>query len=201
MGMDEKPPIGRQQYLAGVVLLISALLLGAVVFFGMGTRGEAGSPESNATKAPVNLTAKAPGANRSIGAPAQNATAKAKENATAQPGNSTQPAAGNDSQPPAAKEVTVDFMYADWCPHCQAMKPVVAKIASDLPSDRFAVNYYSEADANAGKYAATMFAKYGIRSYPTFVINGNDRKEGEMTERDFLAWVCSKFSSPKPELC
>ena len=95
----------------------------------------------------------------------------------------------------------MDFLYADWCPHCQAMKPIVARIASQLPADRFAVNYYSEADANAGKEAAAMFAKYGLQSYPTFVINGNDQKVGEMPESEFLAWVCSKFSPPKPSGC
>jgi thiol-disulfide isomerase/thioredoxin len=197
MGHTLTPPIGKQLYLIGIVIVFTALLLGAVAFFGMnGAKEETGGFDAlNATggEAGTNLAAEnSPGTNGSANQAGQNVQA-APENASAQSANNTQPS--------AAKEVTVDFLYADWCPHCQNMKPVVARIAAELPPDRFAVNYYSEADANAGKEAAAVFAKYGLRSYPTFVINGDDQRVGEMAESDFLAWACSKFSAPKPQAC
>jgi thiol-disulfide isomerase/thioredoxin len=59
------------------------------------------------------------------------------------------------------KEVTMDFLYADWCAHCQKMKPIVEKLVAELPSDRFQVNYWSDADYQAGKPGTVaVFDKY-----------------------------------------
>jgi thiol-disulfide isomerase/thioredoxin len=115
-------------------------------------------------------------------------------------GNNSTAQGGAPSQAPE-KEVTLDFLYADWCGHCQKMKPIVAALEKQLPKDRFAVNYWSEADAKAGKEAASVFAKYSLKGYPTFVINGDDKREGEMPQANFEAWVCAQFSSPLPEGC
>ena len=103
-----------------------------------------------------------------------------------------------------AKEVTVDFLYADWCVHCQAMKPIVARAEAAFPKDRFEVRYWNEASRSNATVAA-VYAAYTEKGYftgfPTFVANGNDPRVGEMPEVAFKAWVCSKFSAPKPNGC
>ena len=103
-----------------------------------------------------------------------------------------------------AKEVTIDFLYADWCPHCQIMKPIVANLEAALPKDRFEVRYWNEASRNDAAVAAvyeTYTEKGYFKGYPTFVANGNDFNAGEMSEAALKSWVCSKFSSPKPTAC
>jgi thiol-disulfide isomerase/thioredoxin len=104
------------------------------------------------------------------------------------------------------KEVTMDFLYADWCAHCQKMKPIVEKLVAELPSDRFQVNYWSDADYQAGKPGTVaVFDKYSnngmFLGYPTFVINGAVNASGEIDEAQFKSWVCSQFTSPAPSAC
>ena len=98
----------------------------------------------------------------------------------------------------------IDFLYADWCGHCQNMKPIVAKLESTLPKDRFEVRYWNEASRSDAAVSA-IYAAYTSNGYfkgfPTFVANGNDPNVGEMTEAAFKSWVCSKFSTPKPTGC
>ena len=102
---------------------------------------------------------------------------------------------------PGDKEVVLEFMYATWCPHCAAMKPIVAKLKTELPAERFAVSYLEEKDP----LAQAAYAKYKANGYfdgfPTFVLNGNDPRVGEMGEAEFNSWVCSKFKDPKPVSC
>jgi thiol-disulfide isomerase/thioredoxin len=116
------------------------------------------------------------------------------------------PQAAGPNIPSATKEVTVDFLYADWCPHCQNMKPIVEKMIAEFPSDRFAVRYWSEADGQSKPEASAVYAKYSqegyFTGYPTFVINnGKSYTAGEMSEADFRAYLCSQFGSPKPSNC
>jgi thiol-disulfide isomerase/thioredoxin len=103
-------------------------------------------------------------------------------------------------------EVTVDFLYADWCPHCQNMKPIVAKMIAEFPSDRFEVRYWSEDDGKSKPAASAIYKKYSqegvFTGYPTFVVNGGkDYRAGEMAEQNFRAWLCYQFSEPKPSNC
>ncbi|MFA6907830.1 MAG: thioredoxin family protein, partial [Candidatus Micrarchaeia archaeon] len=117
-------------------------------------------------------------------------------------------AAGANAQaafPAPAKEVTIDFLYADWCPYCQGMKPIVARLEAAMPAGRFEVRYWNyEGRGNAT--TAAVYAEYGSRGYfagsvPTFVANGNDSKVGSISESDLRSWACSKFSLPKPQGC
>lgn len=107
--------------------------------------------------------------------------------------------------PAIETEVTMDFLYSDACVHCQRMKPYVAALEKELPQDRFAVRYWSEDDYRAGGQAAEVYGTYEAMGffpgYPTFVINGDDYRAGEMPEAQFREWVCSKFSAPKPQAC
>jgi len=103
------------------------------------------------------------------------------------------------------KEVTLDFLNADWCPHCQKMKPYVLDLMNTLPSDRFLVKSWNEKNIQTDPDTATVYNQYTdngfFTGYPTFVINGNDSRVGEMTQSDLKAWVCSKFAKPVPQAC
>ncbi len=102
------------------------------------------------------------------------------------------------------KEVTLDFLHADWCPHCQRMKPIVAKIAAEMPPDRFVLRAWNEKDRTTDADTATIYNNYTALGYfqgfPTFVI-GNDYRVGEIPENELKAWICSKFKAPVPDAC
>lgn len=179
----------RAEYVIGIVIIIAALMVSLSMYMG------ASGISQSVNRLAIAAAAAAP-------VPAQ---------ATVQPGGAAAgtPPAGAGAQasgvPPATKEVTIDFLYADWCPHCQKMKPYVAALEQSLPADRFEVRYWSEDDYKAGGQAADVYAAYEaagyFSGYPTFVINGNDAKAGSMEEAVFKAWVCGKFASPKPAGC
>jgi len=206
MDQVEKSGFDRSQYLIGIVIICAALVLGATVYYGAGSaKGTVGnlSAALNSTN-PLQSSMPAPAGG------AGNGTAQANGSVATGSGGEAQVPLGSPSQPgnataqPARKEVTIDFLYADWCPHCQRMKPIVAALAARLPSDRFEVRYWNEANKGnatvAGVYA-DYTAKGYFQGYPTFVANWEDYRVGEMPESDFTAWVCSKFSSPKPTGC
>lgn len=201
MEQAEKTGFDRAQYLIGIVIICAALVLGAAVYQGAGSaKGTVGnlSAALNATNPlqPPNTT--------------QAANATAQANGSAVTGEAQQ-AAGSQQQAGSAagnatahKEVTVDFLYADWCPHCQRMKPVVAAFAAKMPQDRFELRYWNDADRGKADVAA-VYDDYSSKGYfqafPTFVANWEDYRVGEMQAADFAAWVCSKFSAPKPAGC
>jgi thiol-disulfide isomerase/thioredoxin len=117
-----------------------------------------------------------------------------------------QQAAAQQGAPAAqGKEVVLEFLYADWCSHCAKMKPIVESLGKKLPADRFELRAYNEAERENSTAVAAVYDRYSangfFEGFPTFVLNGNDYKAGEMTEANFKAWVCSKFSSPKPQGC
>jgi len=182
----------RAQYLIGIVILCVAVLLGATAYFGA----------NKAMGVTANLSA-AINATSGAGLPALGALPnKSAGNGTAAL-NAT--AAGNATQAAARKEVTIDFLYADWCGHCQNMKPRVASVASQLPAGRLEVRYWNEADRGSNPDVAAVYSDHAAKGYfkafPTFVANWDDYRVGEMPEQDFKAWVCSKFSAPKPSGC
>ena len=61
----------------------------------------------------------------------------------------------------ADKLVLVDF-FATWCPPCQAMKPLIAKIAQEQ-SEKVKVGILN-VDENP-----VIAGKYGVQSIPTFI--------------------------------
>ncbi|HQT44607.1 MAG TPA: thioredoxin domain-containing protein [Candidatus Micrarchaeota archaeon] len=108
---------------------------------------------------------------------------------------------GNLSQ---TREVTLDFLHADWCPHCQNMKPIVARLIDTMPKDRFLVRAWNEKDQSTNPEVQTIYNNYTslgyFQGFPTFVI-GNDYRVGEVPESEMKAWVCSKFKAPLPDAC
>lgn len=194
--MDQagKPGFDRSQLLIGIVIICVAAILGATVFFGANSAKDTVGDLNEAIDATAGLKATVPALNGSA------ATGTGVTAANAQPNSSTGSAT---AQPTASqKEVVVDFLYADWCQHCQNMKPRVANVIAQLPADRFQVRHYNDADRGNAAVAA-VYANYmakGMTGFPTFVANG-EMRAGELPEAEFKAWLCSKFSSPKPAGC
>ncbi|MBD5209861.1 MAG: thioredoxin family protein [Bacteroidales bacterium] len=71
-----------------------------------------------------------------------------------------------------AKPVLVEF-YADWCPHCKAMMPIVAELKKETADKAVVVQI--EGDENAD-----IMNKYHVRSYPTWILF----KDGQEAWRD-----------------
>ena len=203
MDQSEKSGFDRAKYLIGFVILAAAVLLGITAYFGansardtVGTLGTAleGAGAGNFPAIPLSGTAEEP---------------QAVNSSYVAPNGSVATGTGGEAQVPQAsatkaKEVTIDFLYADWCSHCQAMKPIVARLETSLPKDRFEVRYWNEAsrtDATVAAIYTTYTNKGYFTGFPTFVANGDDPKIGSMSETSFKSWVCSKFSSPKPAGC
>ena len=69
------------------------------------------------------------------------------------------------------KTILVDF-WAEWCPPCKAMLPIVEKIAESVDDSVKIIKVNVE-------QAPNISSKYGIYSIPTFLIF----KQGEETER------------------
>ena len=197
MKQSKTSGLDRAKYLVGFVILAAVVLLGISVYFGTNNSRNTANGIDNAIGNAVegNFPAVKP-LNGSASQQAQNPASN----------DSVATGAGGDAQatPTQAKEVTIDFLYADWCGHCQAMKPIVAKLESELPKDRFEVRYWNEASRGDAKVAAiyTAYTNKGYFSgFPTFVANENDPQVGSMPEASFRAWVCSKFAAPKPPGC
>lgn len=70
------------------------------------------------------------------------------------------------------KPVLVEF-YADWCPHCKAMMPVMEELKKETGYE--AVIIQVEGDQNPD-----IMEKYHVRSYPTFILF----KDGQEAWRD-----------------
>lgn len=85
----------------------------------------------------------------------------------------------------SAPVVLVEF-YADWCPHCQRMMPVVREAAGEL-GGRCKV-YQFEIDANR-----ELAEENEVESIPTFIIyrDGQEqwRYSGELTLRQLVGQV------------
>ena len=194
----EKSGSDRAKYLIGFVVLLAVVLIGISAYFG--ANGAKGTMKGADSALAGTTLANAPALNRTAG------LAQTQQNNSSAIAGEAQPPAVQPNAPSAApKEVTIDFLYADWCGHCQTMKPIVAKYESLHPKDRFEVRYWNEAKRSSNTTVSGTYATYTGKGYftgfPTFVANGNDPMVGSMPDETFRSWVCGKFSSPKPEVC
>lgn len=171
--------IEKGEYVIGIAIILAALLVSATAYFSMNSLQKAIANVKVSSQVQATVPSQ------------QVASAQAQSNLPA-------------SLTPT-KEVTMDFLYADWCSHCAAMKPIVAKLEQDLPPDRFAIRRWRDEDRQSNGGVSSVFDFYTQKGafvgFPTFVINGEASKAGEMPESAFRAWVCSQFSSPKPSAC
>jgi thiol-disulfide isomerase/thioredoxin len=122
----------RPEYLIGASIALAAIMICVAVYMGAG--------------------------NIASGVGALDSTVAQGGNPPQQPPAQQQPGSQDIDLP--TKEVVVDFLYADWCPHCQNMKPIVAKMVSEFPQDRFEVRYWSEADGQSKPEASAIYSKY-----------------------------------------
>ncbi len=85
----------------------------------------------------------------------------------------------------SSKTVLVEF-YADWCPHCQRMMPIVEQVKELLEGK--ANVYQFEIDRNR-----ELADENGVQSIPTFIVykDGKEmwRQSGEMEGNMLLAKV------------
>jgi len=195
----------EKRYPFGSFIIIGAILIAAAFFVFSGLFAQDGQKERIVISGlPPDIAEKAALAQKNAG--------EDLPKTTAQPANQGVPANNTLSEPPKtvnpspiSKEVTIDFLYADWCGYCSKMKPIVEKVASEMPQDRFEVRYWNEKGRGANSTVAGIYALYRqqgyFKGYPSFVANGNSSAVGAQSEPDFRAWVCSHFSPPKPEAC
>lgn len=82
--------------------------------------------------------------------------------------------------------ITVIDFYADWCGPCQAMKPILEKVASEM-SDKVILE---KVNVDLDQQRA---AQFGIMSIPTLVIMKDgkevDRKMGLQFEPMLKQWL------------
>lgn len=65
---------------------------------------------------------------------------------------------------------TLAEFYADWCPHCQKMMPIVAALKREIGDKAYIIQI--EGDQNPD-----LMKKYHVDSYPTWIIF-EDGQEG-----------------------
>ena len=84
----------------------------------------------------------------------------------------------NDTRP-----TLVEF-YADWCPHCQAMMPVVAELRERV-GDRAQIIQIE------GEEHEELMRDFGVESFPTWILLKDGREEwrdsGEMPLDDLAS--------------
>jgi|GEM_PF-2799425 thioredoxin 1 len=84
--------------------------------------------------------------------------------------------------------VVVTF-FADWCPSCNAMHPVVAEVAQELKDIQFV-------EVNVDEFAEVANT-YGIQAIPTFIFFNKgtlvDRATGFMNKEQFVEVVKKQF--------
>lgn len=85
--------------------------------------------------------------------------------------------------------VLIEF-YADWCPHCRRMMPVVAQLRDEIGDAAEIVQI-------EGDQHPDIMQKFGVDGYPTFILVKDGRQlwrdSGEMSLGD-LASVIRKYA-------
>jgi len=75
---------------------------------------------------------------------------------------------------------TFTLYYADWCPHCKAVKPA---FQSWMSTQTVVTAQMYEADKDAAKVQAA-----GVKGFPTFVLKKADGTTVECNARDADGW-------------
>jgi thiol-disulfide isomerase/thioredoxin len=91
----------------------------------------------------------------------------------------------------AAGANTLTLYYADWCPHCKAVKPVFETLKSESPlkvKGKMVFIEMAEADKDAEKIKAA-----GIKGFPTIKLQNESGSitefDGERTDAGIRSWL------------
>jgi thiol-disulfide isomerase/thioredoxin len=86
---------------------------------------------------------------------------------------------------------TLTLYYADWCPHCKAVKPVFQSLKSESPlkvKGKMVFIEMAEADKNADQIKAA-----GIKGFPTIKLKDESGSmtefDGERTDAGIRSWL------------
>lgn len=98
-------------------------------------------------------------------------------------------------------EIVVGMLYADWCPHCQTVKPEWETLRTMLPPN-YEVIKIEEQDPNKTNIISRIEERMNgnhieNRGYPTiFKVNGNraDYYEGERTAELIGGWAMTNMN-------
>ncbi len=100
--------------------------------------------------------------------------------------------------------LVVDYLYADWCPHCRATRPALMSAVSKLGS-AVSLNEWNEALRASDPQVAAIYAKYKSEGvfigFPTLVAHGPKGESsiaGEQTEAELMTWLCKQYVTAPP---
>jgi thiol-disulfide isomerase/thioredoxin len=92
-----------------------------------------------------------------------------------------------------AKGKVVVLYYADWCPHCQDLKPTIVKLAEVGKKNGFQVAAIDMAQANEILISRVKKFRYKVQGYPTLIgfMNGKPYSiyQGDRTLGDLSAYA------------
>ncbi len=169
------------------ILLWSAILLSLLVFTSVWTAHPPNAAQKEALKA-----ASSGGLSPDTGAGAGGAAGGI--------------AAGANRTPSAAGAVQVDYLYADWCPHCRATRPALISAVTKLGSS-VTLNEWNEALRGSDTRVAAIYNQYKSEGvfigFPTMVAHGPKGESsiaGEQTEAELMTWLCDQYAT-MPAAC
>ena len=94
---------------------------------------------------------------------------------------------------PSGKEASFVMFYADWCPHCQNAKPIVAELDEELKENNSKVNNKKVKIIKVNcEEEEGLAKKYDISGYPTFkLLTGKDviEYDGGVDKEQFMNFL------------
>lgn len=95
--------------------------------------------------------------------------------------------------------VQVDYLYADWCPHCRSTRPALMSAVSRL-GPAVSLNEWNEALRGSDARVAAIYTQYKSEGvfvgFPTLVAHGPKGESsiaGEQTEEQLMTWLCEQY--------
>ena len=160
------------------ILLWSAVLLSILVFTSVWIAHPPNAAQKEAMK-----TASSGGISPDIGGAAGTGTVLAANRTVSSANNSIQ----------------VDYLYADWCPHCRATRPALMSAVNRLGS-AVSLNEWNEALRGSDAQVAAIYNQYKSEGvfigFPTLVAHGPKGESsiaGEQTESELMTWMCAQY--------
>lgn len=106
----------------------------------------------------------------------------------------------------APQQVSLDYLFADWCSYCQLTRPALVSVAMRF-GPAVSLNEYNEALRSTDKRVAALYADYKARRlfvlFPTIVAHGPKGESalaGMQSEESIQQWLCEQYTQP-PAAC